>query len=31
LKSLLYLPFDLQAHHPLWATLNLYGQYPETF
>jgi hypothetical protein len=23
LKSLLYLPFDLQAHHPLWATLNL--------
>jgi hypothetical protein len=19
----LYLPFDLQAHHPLWATLNL--------
>ena len=22
-KYLLYLPFDLQAHHPLWATLNL--------
>ena len=22
-RYLLYLPFDLQAHHPLWATLNL--------
>ena len=22
-RYLLYLPFDLQAHHPLWATFNL--------
>ena len=22
-RSLLYLPFDQQAHHPLWASLNL--------